>query len=302
MQVFIVLSAALIAGAFAKPSGLLAEVPTFYTAAAIPQLSQYHSQDVLGQYAYGYNGGLSSKIETKTLDGVTRGSYSYVDAAGKLQTVEYTADALNGFRAAATNLPIAPIETRVAPEPVRDTVEVSKAREEHLALVSEANERIKLEAERPLVELKPIVKEELKPFVAELKTIAPITTELKPIAPIPSFASFTPIAAPLTHISPFAPITRIGAPFATPFITLTSEHNPTSFSYSYNAPAFAYNNAYLTGLPLQQHLQIAEPSTIVARNDFTDVLALPLKPLEPVNDSVEIVAARSQPIESEKAY
>lgn len=94
---------------------------------------QYHSQDSLGQYAYGYSGGLSSKTETKTLDGVTRGSYSYVDANGLLQTVEYTADALNGFRAAATNLPKAPIDARLAPLPVEETAEVAAARAEHMA-------------------------------------------------------------------------------------------------------------------------------------------------------------------------
>ncbi|EAT34763.1 AAEL013031-PA, partial [Aedes aegypti] len=91
-----------------------------YYAAPAELSSQYHSQDNLGQYSYGYNGGLSAKTETKSFDGVTRGSYSYLDAENKLQTVTYTADAPNGFRAQATNLPQAPIETRVAPEPLRD--------------------------------------------------------------------------------------------------------------------------------------------------------------------------------------
>lgn len=298
MQVFIVLSVALIAGAYAKPSGLLAEVPAFYTA-AVPQLSQYHSQDMLGQYAYGYNGGLSAKVETKTLDGVTRGSYSYVDAAGKLQTVEYTADALNGFRAAATNLPKAPIDTKKAPEPVRDTAEVAIARKEHLALVSAANERIKLEAERPIAELKTI---DLKPI--ELKAVAPITTELKPIAPIPSFASFSQFS-PLTPLSTFTPITNIGSSI-TPFIALNSEQNPTSFSYSFRAPAFAYPNEYFTGpLPLQQHLTFADPSVILGRADVDGLpLALDTEALKPVSDSVEVVAARSNQVpatEEEKA-
>ncbi|EAT36466.1 AAEL011461-PA, partial [Aedes aegypti] len=82
-----------------------------YYAAPAELSSQYHSQDNLGQYSYGYNGGLSAKTETKSFDGVTRGSYSYLDAENKLQTVTYTADALNGFRAQASNLPQAPIET-----------------------------------------------------------------------------------------------------------------------------------------------------------------------------------------------
>lgn len=80
----------------------------------------------------------------KTLDGITRGSYSYIDANSQLQTVNYVADAL-GFRVAATNLPIAPVETNSAPvdnseapKPVEDTPEVKQAREEHLAAVAKA--------------------------------------------------------------------------------------------------------------------------------------------------------------------
>lgn len=38
-----------------------------------PVSTQYHAQDELGQYTYGYSGGPSAKHETKTLDGVTRG-------------------------------------------------------------------------------------------------------------------------------------------------------------------------------------------------------------------------------------
>lgn len=34
-----------------------------------------------------------------------KGGYSYIDSNGQLQTVQYTADALHGFRVAATNLP-----------------------------------------------------------------------------------------------------------------------------------------------------------------------------------------------------
>lgn len=118
--------------------------PTIITAQS-PILSQYHSQDTLGQYSYGYNGGLSAKIESKSLDGVTRGSYSYLDADGHLQTVEYTADSINGFRAAATNLPKAPTDQS---EPVRETPEVTRARNEHLRILDEAIARATADANR----------------------------------------------------------------------------------------------------------------------------------------------------------
>lgn len=56
-------------------------------------------------YSYSYSDGLSSKTETKTADGLTRGRFSYVDANGVLQAVEYESDNVNGFRASGTNLP-----------------------------------------------------------------------------------------------------------------------------------------------------------------------------------------------------
>lgn len=66
----------------------------------------YHqSQDTrAGVHAYSYAGGPSAKEEVRGLDGVTRGSYSYVDAHGIPQSVFYVADE-GGFRVAATNLP-----------------------------------------------------------------------------------------------------------------------------------------------------------------------------------------------------
>nr|CAD7196933.1 unnamed protein product [Timema douglasi] len=149
MNIQIVLFA-MVAAAVARP-GLLGYYPYALS-------SQYHAQDELGQYSYGYAGGLSAKSEVKSFDGVTRGGYSYVDANGELQTVSYTADALNGFRVAATNLPKAPapIESAplVAPEPVQDTPEVATAKAAHLALVSGATPEAPIPA--PLVAPVPV--------------------------------------------------------------------------------------------------------------------------------------------------
>ena len=66
--------------------------------------AQFHAQDESGQYNYGYTSATSSKQETRTADGVVRGTYSYLDANGQLQTVNYISDIL-GFRTEATNLP-----------------------------------------------------------------------------------------------------------------------------------------------------------------------------------------------------
>ncbi|XP_065211221.1 uncharacterized protein LOC135839221 isoform X2 [Planococcus citri] len=79
----------------------------FYNVPALsPVYGQFHSQDELGQYSYGYFGGPSSKVETKTSDGITRGGYSYVDANGILQRVNYISDPINGFRVHTTNFPV----------------------------------------------------------------------------------------------------------------------------------------------------------------------------------------------------
>merc|ERR1712072_1389582 len=122
---------------------------------AIPSTpsSQFHAQDEFGQFSFGYENINSAKTETKDAFGVTRGSYQYVDANGILQTVNYIADPVNGFRVAGTNIPVAPavsdvalpvapqlpvVEPLIAPEPVQETPEVAAARAEHLAAHEEA--------------------------------------------------------------------------------------------------------------------------------------------------------------------
>ena len=110
--------------------------------------SQFHAQDEFGQFSFGYENINSAKTETRDAFGVTRGSYQYVDANGIVQTVNYIADPVNGFRVAGTNIPVAPaapnvalpvapkapeVEALVAPVPVVETPEVAAARAEHLA-------------------------------------------------------------------------------------------------------------------------------------------------------------------------
>merc|ERR1711994_724781 len=89
--------------------------------------SQFHTQDELGNLNYGYSNINSAKQEVGNTYGGVQGAYSYVDANGELQRVEYVADDL-GFRVADSRLPLAPVfnpEPPVAPE---DTPEVKAAR------------------------------------------------------------------------------------------------------------------------------------------------------------------------------
>ncbi|XP_036344478.1 histidine-rich protein PFHRP-II-like, partial [Rhagoletis pomonella] len=60
-------------------------------------------------YSYGYADPNSQKQETRSHDGVTRGSYSYVDGSGHIQSLSYVADPHHGFNAIGTNLPKSPL-------------------------------------------------------------------------------------------------------------------------------------------------------------------------------------------------
>merc|ERR1712190_462707 len=104
--------------------------------------SQFHAQDEFGQFSFGYENINSAKTETKDAFGVTRGSYQYVDANGLVQTVNYIADDVNGFRVAGTNIPTAPAALPAVlpagPAPVVETPEVAAARAAHLAAHEEA--------------------------------------------------------------------------------------------------------------------------------------------------------------------
>merc|ERR1712024_95266 len=107
-----------------QPVVQAAPVPIVTAQTADLTNSQYHAQDDLGQYNYGYSSPTSTKQELKTADGVTRGSYSYVDANGLVQTVNYISDAL-GFKVAATNLPVHHVEGPAA-EPVQEVLAVEE--------------------------------------------------------------------------------------------------------------------------------------------------------------------------------
>lgn len=239
MKVFVVLSCVL-AVAVARPSHLVAPVayhhaPVAYAApvayhapvavaAPVSVSSQFHAQDSLGQYNYGYADHLSSKVEGKSFDGVTRGAYSYVDAEGKVQKVEYTADDVNGFQVKASNLPVAPVAPAVpavpvaaAPEPVQDTPEVAKAKEEHFAHVEEAKAR--LAAEEKI--------EQIAAAVAPVSYVAPaVTTYTAPV-----------VAAPVTYTAA-APVTYTAAAY--PYNYAPYGH----FGYHYTSAAPVFGHAY----------------------------------------------------------
>merc|ERR1712168_998360 len=89
--------------------------------------SQFHAQDEFGNLNYGYANINSVKQEVGNTYGGVSGGYSYVDANGELQQVQYIADGA-GFRVADSRLPVAPV----------DTPEVAEAKAAHLAAVAAA--------------------------------------------------------------------------------------------------------------------------------------------------------------------
>merc|ERR1712227_138790 len=139
-----------VAGTYAAAAPVAA-APVTYAAAPAYTGSQFHAQDEFGNLNYGYANINSAKNEVGNTYGGVTGGYSYVDANGQLQRVEYIADGA-GFRVADSRLPVAPtfnpeplvaptfnpeplvapVYDGVAPEPVQDTPEVAEAKAAHL--------------------------------------------------------------------------------------------------------------------------------------------------------------------------
>merc|ERR1719434_627287 len=146
----------------AAPAPVTAPVaPVTYAAPIAPYVgSQFHAQDEFGNLNYGYSNLNSAKAEAGNTYGGVSGGYSYVDANGVLQQVQYVADAA-GFRVADSRLPVAPVYDGVAPTfnpelPVApmDTAEVAEAKAAFAeayaaqeAAVAAVSERKKREAE-----------------------------------------------------------------------------------------------------------------------------------------------------------
>merc|ERR1711868_119262 len=146
----------------AAPAPVAAPVaPVTYAAPIAPYVgSQFHAQDEFGNLNYGYSNLNSAKAEAGNTYGGVSGGYSYVDANGVLQQVQYVADAA-GFRVADSRLPVAPVydggaptfnpELPVAPMDTAEGAEAKAAFAEAYAAqeaaVAAVSERKKREAE-----------------------------------------------------------------------------------------------------------------------------------------------------------
>merc|ERR1712032_908386 len=102
--------------------------------------SQFHAQDEFGNLNYGYSNLNSAKAEAGNTYGGVHGGYSYVDANGVLQQVQYVADAA-GFRVADSRLPVAPVDTTEVAEAKAAFAEAYAAQEAAVAAVAERKKR-----------------------------------------------------------------------------------------------------------------------------------------------------------------
>lgn len=95
--------------------------------------NQYHGQDGLGGYLYGYSVPDITKTERKKAGGDLRGAYNYIAGNGEEIKVEYWDDG-NGFHQ-IDNVP------KILPKQIDDTPEVKAAKDEHQRIWNEEAER-----------------------------------------------------------------------------------------------------------------------------------------------------------------
>merc|ERR1719362_1942406 len=202
-------------------------------AAPAPTHSQFHAQDEAGGYNYGYATPTSSKQEFRTPDGVVQGTYSYFDANGVVQTVNYVSDA-EGFKVAATNLPKAPAAVaEVATEPI-----VAPA----LSVYVEPTPTV---AEEKTVEV------EYDDSSDDMEVIAPVVANTVPY-----------VAAPVVNTVPYVP-------YASPYAYGYAPHQgyyqaPATPAYVHAAPVHQPTNYYAPGYYQAPVAPVVAPAPVAA--------------------------------------
>merc|ERR1712193_361044 len=162
-------------------------------------------------------------------------------ANGLLQTVNYVADPVNGFRVAGTNLPVgpavpaaAPLEAPVfdlpVPVAVEDTPEVAAAKAEFQAAFDEAAAREKREAEEVAVAAAPAIAALPYPYAAGLNlAYAGLPIAAPAVLPAAAAVAHAPLVKSVvetpatvetevaaTPVLSYAAAPAIAAPVATP--------------------------------------------------------------------------------------
>merc|ERR1712193_16579 len=191
-------------------------------------------------------------------------------ANGLLQTVNYVADPVNGFRVAGTNLPVgpavpaaAPLEAPVfdlpVPVAVEDTPEVAAAKAEFQAAFDEAAAREKREAEEVAVAAAPAIAALPYPYAAGLN-LAYAGLPIAAPAVLPAAAAVA--HAPLVKSVVETPATVETEVAATPALA---------------APALTYAAAPAIAAPVATPLAAAAPVAVAAAAPSRDAVLTQIK-------------------------
>uniref|UniRef100_A0A1I8M1G2 Cuticle protein n=1 Tax=Musca domestica TaxID=7370 RepID=A0A1I8M1G2_MUSDO len=173
------------------------------------------------KFSYGVDDKLTgdSKSQFEERDGdVVRGEYSLIDADGYKRTVQYTADAVNGFNAVVHREPlvksvaVAPVAHYAAPTVVKTVAPVA-----HYAAPA-----------------------------AVVKTVAPVAHYAAP-AVVKTVAPVAHYAAPAAVVKTVAPVAHYAAPhYTTPVAHYAApsyvKSAPVTHYTSYGTPAVAYHH------------------------------------------------------------
>ncbi|XP_050027529.1 uncharacterized protein [Dermacentor andersoni] len=228
------------------------EAPAYGTA-LVPETgtsSQYRSQDVHGNYEFGYEekhtSGGSFRQETGDAYGNKYGSYGLTDADGRVRIVKYVADA-NGFRVIVnTNEPgtapstPAAASINVPQEPVVPTP-IVKAVVPAASVVTAAAAPAVVAAPAPAVVAAPAPAFVGAPGPAVVTAaVAPATvTSIRRFVPASIYTGAT-VAAPVVHTAPALPAVPVfgyrRAVAAAPVLTAA-------------APAVSYSTGFVPSLP-----------------------------------------------------
>merc|ERR1712115_18380 len=244
--------------------------------------TQFHAQDEFGQFSFGHAGGPLARTEARNAYGVTTDSYQYVDANGLLQTVNYVADPVNGFRVAGTNPPVgpavpaaAPLEAPVfdlpVPVAVEDTPEVAAAKAEFQAAFDEAAaaaaDRKKREAEEVAVAAAPAIAALPYPYAAGLNlAYAGLPLAAPAVLPAAAAVAHAPIVKSVVE-TPAAVETEVAA---TPVISYAA-------APAIAAPALSYAAAPAIAAPVATPLAAAAPVAVAAAAPSRDAVLTQIK-------------------------
>merc|ERR1712142_86722 len=88
---------------------------------------QFHTQDEMGQYAFGHHGGSNTRVETRDFLGRVTGSFAYTNPEGDVHVRKYAAASGMGFKVAGSDIPVDTPEVAAAKATLAEAFATAKA-------------------------------------------------------------------------------------------------------------------------------------------------------------------------------